>query len=108
MRRRGAGLIAALGRPRSCRRRAVRHHLPRVAHGLRDAPPEGLDLVVLALESSRGLPAIDDRVFARRFCPEGSPRKKRKEPEQASSLPAAADVRWRRPASVAYRRLRAA
>ena len=53
------------------------------------APPEGLDLVVLAIESSRGLPAIDDGSSSP--LPE-SPRKKRKEPEQASSLPAAADV----------------
>ena len=52
------------------------------------APPEGLDLVVLAIESSRGLPAIDDGSSSP--LPE-SPRKKRKEPEQAS-LPAAADV----------------
>ena len=55
----------------------------------RGAPPEGLDLVVLAIESSRGLPAIDDGSSSP--LPE-SPRKKRKEPEQASSLPAAADV----------------
>ena len=47
-------------------------------------------MVVLAIESSRGLPAIDDGSSSP--LPE-SPRKKRKEPEQASSsLPAAADV----------------
>jgi hypothetical protein len=49
------------------------------------APPEGLDLVVLAIESSRGPPALHDEPASP--LPE-SPRKKRKEPlpaEQASS-----------------------